>query len=223
MRHPVLRWLPVILAVCGLTIALVGLSTNSIRVFESPKNSAEAKFTVEVFGLTIHQHAVSRSAEEQARGHYESEFESNAKPWLIGIVVGFGAVFGLVGWVAAKMLGGGSAAPRSAHPAASEIPAEHAVIVQFNYGSTDLTALHALEDELEAALSQAGSGELDGNEVAVDGSDGRLYFYGPDADALLGAIKSTLESVAFMRGARATLRYGPPETGVKSTEVILGS
>lgn len=98
---------------------------------------------------------------------------------------------------------------------------EHGVIVHFMYGSTDLTRLFGLEDLLEKAIEAAGAGEFDGNEVAVDGSDGYLYMYGPDADALFAAIRSTLEACPFMKGATVTLRYGKPEDGVKSTEVVL--
>src|SRR4030095_10580558 len=56
---------------------------------------------------------------------------------------------------------------------------EHAVIVYFQYGSTDLSRLTALEEEISQAIAAAGVGEFDGNEVATDGSDGFLYMYGP--------------------------------------------
>ncbi len=105
MRYQVLRWLPGILAVGGLTIAVAGLDMNSIRVFNLPKNATESTFTVEVFGIRIHQRDVDRSEPEQAR----AEFESKAKFWVAGIVIGFGAVFGIMGWLAAKLLGHGSA------------------------------------------------------------------------------------------------------------------
>lgn len=59
--------------------------------------------------------------------------------------------------------------------------------------------------------------------MATDGSDGFLYMYGPDADAAFGAVRSTLESVAFMRGARVKLRYGPPQEGVREVDVELGT
>ena len=36
---------------------------------------------------------------------------------------------------------------------------EHAVIVRFDYGTTDLSDLFELEDELEKALSEADAGE----------------------------------------------------------------
>ena len=122
MRDPVLRWLPGILAVGGLTIALVGLAVGSIRVFNSPKSATGATFTVEVFGITMHQRDVDRSEPEQARTRErrrgEADFQSNAKLWLAVIVVGFGAVFGIIGWVVAKLLGRGSADSRSSPPAA---------------------------------------------------------------------------------------------------------
>src|SRR5262245_33628103 len=100
---------------------------------------------------------------------------------------------------------------------------EHAVIVHFRYGSTDLTRLFALEDEVRQAIAAAGAGEFDGNEVAADGSDGYLYMYGPDADKLFASVRATLERAEFMRGARVKLRYGPPRDGVKQVEIQLGT
>jgi hypothetical protein len=98
---------------------------------------------------------------------------------------------------------------------------EHAVVVHFSYGSTDLKPLFALEERLESAIAQAAVGEYDGNEVATDGSDGYLYMYGPDADALLQAVKPILEGASFMRGAKARLRYRPPQTGAKERIVVI--
>jgi len=96
---------------------------------------------------------------------------------------------------------------------------EHAVIVHFNYGSTDLQPLFALEDKLEQAISAADAGEFDGNEVATDGSDGYLYMYGPDADKLFAAVEPVLKSSSFMGGATVTKRYGPPEDGVRESVI----
>ena len=103
-------------------------------------------------------------------------------------------------------------------------PVEHAVIVSFSYiGSTDLDPLFALESQLEAAINTAKVGEYDGNEVAVDGSDGTLYMYGPDADKLFAIVRPVLESCSFMKGASARLRYGPPADGVREVTVQLAS
>ena len=103
-------------------------------------------------------------------------------------------------------------------------PVEHAVIVTFAYtGSTDLDPLFALESQLMAAINNAKVGEYDGNEVAVDGSDGTLYMYGPDADKLFSVVRPVLESCGFMKGATVKLRYGPPADGVREVMVQLTS
>jgi hypothetical protein len=100
---------------------------------------------------------------------------------------------------------------------------EHAVIVKFDYGSTDLGPLFELEDQLEAVLEGSELGEYDGHEIAVDGSDGLLFLYGPDADALYGEIKKTLIESESIKNAVATLRYGPPEDGVREITVAIAA
>ena len=76
---------------------------------------------------------------------------------------------------------------------------------------------------LLSGANAAHAGEYDGNEVATDGSDGFLYMYGPDADRLFEVIRPILEACSFMRGARMTLRYGPPSDEVRRREFVLGS
>ena len=98
---------------------------------------------------------------------------------------------------------------------------EHAVIVNFQYDSTDLSALFDLEEKLETIIEKAGVGELDGNEVAIKGSDSRLYMYGPDADALYDAIKETLSQTSFMNDANILKRYGPPEEGIREVTISI--
>lgn len=98
---------------------------------------------------------------------------------------------------------------------------EQAVIVHFKYGSKDLSRLFALEDKLEKAILRAKAGEYDGNEIAVDGSDGFLYMYGPDADRLFTVIKPVLENTPFMKGAQVKKRYGPPQGNSRETNVTI--
>lgn len=98
---------------------------------------------------------------------------------------------------------------------------EHAVIVHFSYGSKDLKNLFALEDEIEKAILAAGVGEFDGNEVNEDGSDGYFYMYGPNADSLFAAVKPILERTHFMRGAKAKLRYGPPQADSQEKDFFI--
>jgi hypothetical protein len=96
---------------------------------------------------------------------------------------------------------------------------QHAVIVEFRYGLKNLDPLREVERRLEAAIANAGVGEYDGDELAVDLSEGFLYMYGADADALFAVVRPILESAPFMRGAVALVRYGPP--GATGSRVIL--
>ncbi len=100
---------------------------------------------------------------------------------------------------------------------------EHAVIVHFAYGQTDLGPMFALEDELEKAIEAAGAGEFDGNEIAVDGGDGYFYMYGPDGDRLFAAVRPVLEKAACLSGVTAAIRYGPPADGVEERKVVICS
>ena len=100
---------------------------------------------------------------------------------------------------------------------------EHAIIVRFDYGQTDLSRLFELEDQLTAAIEAADVGMFDGDEVATDGSDGTLFMYGPDADRLFDIVRPVLASTTVIRNIVATLRYGPPEDGVKEKEVAIAA
>jgi len=95
--------------------------------------------------------------------------------------------------------------------AVREVRPRHEVIVHFLYGSTNLQHLYALEDLLRIAISDASAGEYDGREMANDCSEGHLYMYGPDAEALYRAINPVLAACSFMHGATVTLRFGPPK------------
>ena len=99
---------------------------------------------------------------------------------------------------------------------------DHAVIARFEYGSTDLEALFEVERQLEAAIDEAGVGEFDGNEIAVDGSDGSLYMYGPDADKLFEVVRPVLERAECLSNVVALLRYGGCVEGVREREVRVG-
>jgi hypothetical protein len=52
---------------------------------------------------------------------------------------------------------------------------EHAVIVYFDYGIEDLEPIFQLGNKLEKIISDNNVGEYDGNEIAMDYSDGSLY------------------------------------------------
>ena len=100
-------------------------------------------------------------------------------------------------------------------------PEEQAVVVHFAYGSTDFGPVRRLEAQLEAVLAKTGTGDLAGDELAVDGRDGYLYLYGPDADTLFAAVRPTLEATPFMKGANIRKVYGNLGTDVRREELQL--
>ena len=99
---------------------------------------------------------------------------------------------------------------------------EHAVIIRFRYGSTNLDKLFELEDRLEKAISEAEVGEYDGNEIAVNGSDGSLYMYGPDADQLFAVVEPIIRVHSFMKGAQVRRRYGSAKSGAREVISTIG-
>jgi len=117
-----------------------------------------------------------------------------------------------------KKIFGKTSIERETEKGDAETP-EHAVIVYFVYKKDNLEPLHKLEDELEQVFAKNKVGEYDGNEMAINLNDGILFFYGPNAESLYKAIKPTLLTRDFMKGAKAKLRFGPPEDGVPEIEV----
>lgn len=98
---------------------------------------------------------------------------------------------------------------------------EQAVIVRFAPVPRNLDGLYRLEDQLTDVLGRSGYGEYDGHDIALDGRDGYLYFYGPDADRILAAVQPLLRATSFLRGAVATKRYGPPDPAVRTEVVVI--
>ena len=88
-------------------------------------------------------------------------------------------------------------------------PAEQEVEVHFLYGSTNFQHVYALGDQIQLAIVEAKVGEYDGHAIPADGSEGRYFVYGPDAEAIFRAIAPVLEASPLMRGATVTLHYGP--------------
>jgi hypothetical protein len=96
---------------------------------------------------------------------------------------------------------------------------QHSIVVQFydfadkfwTEGTQSLDPLYALEDALIDALDGKNVGELDGHEIAIDGSDGFLFLYGPDADVLFAVIEPILRKSPVTPDADATLSYGDPD------------
>jgi len=83
------------------------------------------------------------------------------------------------------------------------------VEVYFEYGSTNFQYVYALGDQIQVAIAEAKVGEYDGHSIPADGSEGRYFIYGPDAEAIFHVIQPVLEASPLMRGATVTLHYGP--------------
>jgi hypothetical protein len=88
---------------------------------------------------------------------------------------------------------------------------QHAVITHLPLSGDEFgtpeerDAVHELEDRIEAAVATVG-GDHDGDEFG--GGEAVLYTYGPDADALLDAIRNSFEDFPLRPGAYAIKRYG---------------
>ena len=98
---------------------------------------------------------------------------------------------------------------------------EQEVEVHFAYGSTNFQHVYALGDEIQNAVIEAKVGEYDGHALPADGSEGRYFVNGPDAEAIYKAIAPVLEASPLMRGARVTLRFGPPKWGTPKRVIKL--
>jgi hypothetical protein len=95
------------------------------------------------------------------------------------------------------------------------------VEVHFEYGSTNFQHVYALGDQLQLAITEAKVGEYDGHAIPADGSEGRFFIYGPDAEAIFRAIAPVLEASPLMRGATVTLRFGPRRWGTPKRVINL--
>lgn len=105
--------------------------------------------------------------------------------------------------------------------AAKDAPPEQEVEVHFLYGSTNFQYVYALGDKIQIAVAEAKVGEYDGHALPADGSEGRYFVNGPDAEAIYRAIAPVLEASPLMRGATVTLRLGPRGWGTPKRVIKL--
>ena len=79
---------------------------------------------------------------------------------------------------------------------------DQSIIIHFEYGSRDLGPLHALE-EARQRHRKSGVGELDGDELSIDGEDAYIYIYGRSAKAIFDVIEPILVDEDLARGGGA--------------------
>jgi hypothetical protein len=98
---------------------------------------------------------------------------------------------------------------------------EKAVIVHSALPSVDNTELfrqlEALEDQLHAAITSAGVGEFDGNEIGQ--GELTLYMYGPDAEKLFTAVAPVLRRAKLTQAGVASVRLGPPGSAAREVKL----
>lgn len=93
--------------------------------------------------------------------------------------------------------------------AARKGPPVQEVEIHFEYGSTNYQHLYALEDLIQHAIADARVGKYEGHETSPDGSDARLFAFGPEAEAIYRVIAPILAGSPLTREASITLWYGP--------------
>ncbi len=98
---------------------------------------------------------------------------------------------------------------------------EQQVEVHFEYGSTNFQYVYSLGDQIQLAITEAKAGEYDGHALPADGSEGRYFLNGPDAEVIFKAISPVLEASPLMRGATVTLYYGPAGWGTRKRVIKL--
>jgi hypothetical protein len=79
---------------------------------------------------------------------------------------------------------------------------EFAAIHFTEYGTTNLERIYSVSAELDKALKGTNLGELDGHMLSVDGSDGFLFLFGPDAQKLYEYVKAIILRTPFLKNAK---------------------
>lgn len=113
-----------------------------------------------------------------------------------------------------KMLAGFAANPIQGSAESDEPDTRdlsQALLVNFKYGLEASDPFFEMDEVLYQHFEQLPDMLYDGHELAIDLSDGTLYFYGPNADALLETVRPLLLSYKFMAGAECIRRYGEPD------------
>jgi hypothetical protein len=94
---------------------------------------------------------------------------------------------------------------------------DHSVIIYFAPVPSDPETFYDLALEIGLAMHDNPIGYYDGHELDMDDTDGRMFFYGPDGEALLKHILPMVNDVPWLHGAHVTVRFGglddenPPE------------
>lgn len=102
-----------------------------------------------------------------------------------------------------------AAAPARTPPTVMVPDFQESLIIRFTYGMADLEPLFRMDEDLHRVMETSDAGEYDGHEIAVNLTDGSLYFYGPSAARIRELISPSLVAYPFMTGASFTAGLAP--------------
>ena len=98
---------------------------------------------------------------------------------------------------------------------------EYSIIIEFRYGIEEDEPFLELCDKLHERMEKEDApGSYDGNEIAIDNFDARLYFYTDNPQAMLTFIDDILNECNFLIGARINIRHGKSENAFTEVEII---
>lgn len=107
-----------------------------------------------------------------------------------------------------KLLLIGSVANPALPVTAQDIKPEQSLILTTVGVAVTLEEVFDLQDALTEAFARHSVGEVDGHEIAVDGSEALIYMYGPDAEAMFAVALPILKAHPATASSRAMLRFG---------------
>ncbi|MEV6867257.1 hypothetical protein AB0M44_40485 [Streptosporangium subroseum] len=84
------------------------------------------------------------------------------------------------------------------------------ILIPGTQPEVDFDSLRAIQNALKKAVTEAGTGEFDGNEIDLQTNEATLFLYGPNADQLFSSVKPVLNSVSLPPGTLVIRRYGGP-------------
>lgn len=85
---------------------------------------------------------------------------------------------------------------------------EEGVIIELRQRELDLDIDLILDLEARLAAAVGDSAEVDGHDLAVDGSDATIYIYGASAESTWTSIAETVQSYASDYSVQVLLRFG---------------
>jgi len=98
---------------------------------------------------------------------------------------------------------------------------EYSIIIEFRYGIEEDEPFLELCDKLHERMEKEDApGSYDGNEIAIDNFDARLYFFTDNPQAMLTFIDDILNECNFLIGARINIRHGKSENAFTEVEII---